>query len=294
MVSVIVPHYQDLAGLALCLEDLGLQTYPADRYEIIVADNNSPIGLDAVRATVAGRARVVIVDEKGAGPTRNGGAARANGDVFAFTDADCRPEPGWLRAGVAALGRYDFVGGRMRVLVEDRAHISPSEAFEKVFAFNNEAYVTRKGFTVTANLFCERRLFEKVGGFRTHVSEDMEWCHRAREAGYEIGFAGDAVVGHPARRTFALLKAKWRRVNRESFGIYKSRRFGGLAFTLRTLALPLSILAHAPKVLRSPELSGLDERWAAFVTLTRLRLWRLVDSLSIVAGDRLQRLKSAN
>ena len=27
-VSVVIPHYQDLAGLALCLESLDRQTFP--------------------------------------------------------------------------------------------------------------------------------------------------------------------------------------------------------------------------------------------------------------------------
>jgi cellulose synthase/poly-beta-1,6-N-acetylglucosamine synthase-like glycosyltransferase len=284
LVSVIVPHYQDLTGLALCLEALCQQSYPAGRYEIIVADNNSPIGLAAVLAAVAERARVVVIEQKGAGPTRNGAAALSTADVLAFTDADCRPDPGWLRAGVEALQRYDVVGGQMQVLVEDPANVSPSEAFEKVFAFNNKAYVVLKGFSVTANLFCARSLFERVGGFRTQVSEDMDWCHRARAAGYRIGFAGDAIVGHPARRTFAQLRDKWRRINRESFGIYRSRKFGRFYYVLRALAMPLSILAHAPMVLRSPLLGGLGQRGGALVTLVRLRLWRLFDSILIAAG----------
>jgi len=288
MISVVVPHYQDLSGLRLCLEALGRQTYPSDRYEIIVADNSSPVGLDAVLDAVAGRARVVVVEQKGAGPTRNGAAACARGEILAFTDADCRPEPEWLSAGVTALDRYDLVGGRMRVLVEDPDHISPSEAFEKVFAFNNEAYVTRKGFTVTANLFCARSLFERVGGFRTQLSEDMDWCHRARDAGYAIGFARDAVVGHPARRTLALLKDKWRRIDRETFGIYRSRRMGESLYVARALALPLSILVHGPKVLRSRELSGLGQRCAALAILAHMRLWRVFDSLQVVAEHRLR------
>lgn len=288
MVSVIVPHYQNLAGLRLCLDALGRQSYPADRYEIIVADNSSPVGLDAVLAAVEGRAQVVMVEQKGAGPTRNGAAASARGEILAFTDADCQPEPGWLSAGVATLDRFDLVGGRMRVLVEDPDHLSPSEAFEKVFAFNNEAYVTRKGFTVTANLFCARSLFEQVGGFRTQVSEDMDWCHRARDAGYAIGFARDAVVGHPARRTLALLKDKWRRIDRETFGIYRSRRLGETLYVVRALALPFSILIHGPKVLRSRELSGFDQRCAALATLAYMRLWRVFDSLQVAAERRLR------
>src|SRR3954468_12291438 len=106
-VSVIVPHYQDLAGLEICLAALAAQTYPADRFEIVLADNNSPVGLPAVEAGVRGRASVVLVTEKGAGPARNGAVAASKGEVLAFIDSDCVAEPGWLAAGVQALERFD-------------------------------------------------------------------------------------------------------------------------------------------------------------------------------------------
>src|SRR5688572_18224951 len=90
-VSVIVPHYGDLANLDRCLSALVRQTYPRERFEIVVADNGSPQGEAAVLQAIAGRARLTIVAEKGAGPARNGGVAVSQGRILAFTDADCRP-----------------------------------------------------------------------------------------------------------------------------------------------------------------------------------------------------------
>ena len=55
-VSVIIPHYQDLTGLKLCLASLDAQTYPRDRFDVVLADNNSPVGPAAVEQLVAGRA----------------------------------------------------------------------------------------------------------------------------------------------------------------------------------------------------------------------------------------------
>ncbi|MGH6782495.1 MAG: glycosyltransferase, partial [Sphingomonadaceae bacterium] len=174
-VSVIVPHYDDLASLDRCLSALRGQTYPAERFEIIVADNMSPIGAKAVAQIIGDRGRLVSVAERGAGPARNGGVAAACGEVYAFTDSDCIPASEWLAEGVSALDRSDFVGGGMRVLVNDAEHVTAAEALELVFAFDNQAYVERKGFTVTANLFCPAAVFAEVGGFRVGVSEDIEW-----------------------------------------------------------------------------------------------------------------------
>lgn len=285
-ISVIVPHYQDLVSLEQCLAALTRQTIGSDGFEIVVADNMSPVGEAAVIAAVAGRARVVIATERGAGPARNAGVAAARGGTLAFTDCDCVPEPSWLAEGVAALEQFDVVGGAMTVLVDDRRLKTGAEAFECVFAFDNRAYVERKGFTVTANLFCRRDVFDAVGGFGTGVSEDLEWCHRATSQGYRLGYAARAVVGHPARRDWIELRGKWRRLNAETYALHRARSGGALQWLVRSWALPLSILVHVPVVMRSRALRGPIERWRALRTLIRLRLWRFVDAHRLMFGVR--------
>ena len=52
-VSVIVPHYNDLEGLEICLAALARQSFPAEQIEIVVADNASPQGIAAVEKTSA-------------------------------------------------------------------------------------------------------------------------------------------------------------------------------------------------------------------------------------------------
>jgi glycosyltransferase involved in cell wall biosynthesis len=285
-VSVIVPHYSDLAALDQCLDLLVRQNFPKADFEIIVADNASPQGEAAVAAAIAGRARLVIVPEKGAGPARNGGVAASSGAVLAFIDCDCLPDPQWLAAGVAALERYDFVGGAVEVMVADEGDLTQAEAFERVFAFHNKDYVERKGFTVTANLFCRRALFDDVGGFRTGVSEDLDWSHRARAAGYSLGYEPAAMVGHPARRTWDDLIKKWRRLNLESYGLVAGTAAGRQRWVVKSLALPLSAVAHTPRVLFDPGLSSMRHRWLALSALYRLRLWRCGDALALVGGAR--------
>src|SRR5271165_879096 len=111
-VSVVIPHFNDLGGLRLCYSRLLGQTYPRDRFEIVVADNNSRCGLDMV-GSAAPEARVVPAPIQGAGPARNAGIAASRGEVIAFLDSDCVPEPDWLIEGVAALMQFDFVGGQV-------------------------------------------------------------------------------------------------------------------------------------------------------------------------------------
>ncbi len=283
-ISVIVPHYNDLANLDRCLAALQAQTMDPSRIEIVVADNTSPQGEAAVAAVVAGRARLVTVAERGAGPNRNGGVAASRGEILAFIDSDCVAEPDWLAEGVRALADYDFVGGKVSVLVDDPQRMSPAEAYEAVFAFDFKDYITRKGFTGSGNLFVSRRVFDAVGGFRPAVSEDVDWSHRATALGFRLGYAPAAEVGHPARRSWDELLGKWRRVNREMFLLAHDRPRGRSKWLARTWAMPLSALAHTPRVLTSPALPNARARLAALKTLYRLRLWRFVDGNRLLLG----------
>ncbi len=280
-VSVVIPHYRDVENLKICLCALAAQSYPRDSFEIIVADNGSP-DAGAVRAAAAtGQARLVIAQERGAGPARNAGAAAAEGEILAFIDSDCVAQPQWLEEGVAALSRFDFVGGKVNVLIADPQAMTAVEAFEKIFAFDNEAYVTKKGFTGSGNLFCPRALFEKVGGFRAGVSEDVEWSHRATAGGFRLGFAAKAAVGHPARRTWPELAAKWRRLTLEAYLLAMEKGGGTLRWFLRSLLLPPSALAHTPGVLRASSL-GMDRKLAAARILFAIRFWRFGESLRLL------------
>jgi GT2 family glycosyltransferase len=282
-VSVVIPHYRDVENLKICLAALAAQSYPQESFEIIVADNGSP-DAEAVQNAVAGRARLVIAQERGAGPARNAGAGAAGGDILAFIDSDCVPEPQWLAEGVAALSRFDFAGGRVTVLIADPSRMTGVEAFEKIFAFDNEAYVTRKGFTGSGNLFCPRALFEKVGGFRVGVSEDVEWSHRATANGFRLGFAPNATVGHPARRTWPELRAKWKRLTLEAYLLAMEKSGGKARWLLRSLLLPPSALAHTPRVLRSPSL-GMDRKLAATGVLFAIRCWRFGECLRLLLSS---------
>ena len=89
--SVIVPHYNDLDNLGRYVALLRAQTVPADQFEIIVVDNGSAAGLNAVRAVVGGAATVIACATPGAAAMRNTGVAAARGEILAFIDSDCRP-----------------------------------------------------------------------------------------------------------------------------------------------------------------------------------------------------------
>jgi cellulose synthase/poly-beta-1,6-N-acetylglucosamine synthase-like glycosyltransferase len=279
-VSVIVPHYNDLAGLQICHERLLAQNWPPDGFEIVVADNNSRCGIDAVAAAAPG-ALVLLEPTQGAGPARNAGVAASRGEVIAFLDSDCVPEPDWIAEGVAALANLDFVGGTVVVFPREQGKPNAVEAYEMVFNFDFKRYIEKVGFTGSGNMFVRRSVFDRVGGFRAGVAEDVDWSFRARGQGYRLGYAERAVVGHPARWEWTELQRRWGRMLAEDFELIRERRFGVAAFAAKAIVMPLSIPPHAAKVMMSKRLNGIRARFSAIAVLARLRAWRAAEMLRL-------------
>ncbi len=198
LISIVIPHYNDLDNLSKCLAALRNQSWPRDQFEIVVADNNSRGGPAAVEE-IAPDVRVVNANEQGAGPARNAGVLATRGDVLAFIDSDCQADRHWLVEGLEALKRYDYVGGSVVTTTANPERISLAEAYEVVFAFNCRKYIEEKQFSVTANLFVPRVVFEAVGGFRVGVSEDVDWCSPRQSSGLPVGLCrkGDRFTSCP-------------------------------------------------------------------------------------------------
>jgi GT2 family glycosyltransferase len=280
--SVIVPHFNQTTLLEHCLQSLERQSLSRERFEIIVADNGTPGGVGQLEAKFPA---VVFVHaaERGAAHARNAAIAHAKGAAIAFTDADCIVDRNWLREGLDALKGADLAGGRVLVTVADENRPSPVEAFERVFAFRQEDYVARKGFAVTANLFATRAVVEAVGAFRHGVSEDVDWCMRARTLGFHLAFNDRAIVSHPARRDWSELIRKWDRIVSERWNGFgaatPSRRLLWLGLAIATA---LSSAPHLVRVLTSANLTGLRQKASAAIVLARIRWWRAVRMASLL------------
>jgi GT2 family glycosyltransferase len=274
--AVIIPHFNDPERLARCLEALSRNDLTDT--EVVVVDNASPASPAEVVARHA-FARLVVEPGRGAAVARNRGVAETTGEAIFFLDADCVPAADWVAVARSAVGGADIVGGAIDVFDETPPPRSGAEAFETVFAFNYRDYILNKHFSVTANLLTTRRVFEAVGPFINGLSEDEEWCLRARSKGFRIALEERLRVGHPTRPDWPSLVRKWKRLNREMFGLRVQRRGnlrGRLEWLLRGMAMPLSAIAHVPRILRNPRLSGWGERLAAIATLVRLRALRAV------------------
>ena len=214
-VSIIIPTYKDWDRLSLCLNSLNEQSYSHDLFEIIVVNNYTadkiPKGY-----FIPDNCKVIVEEKPGSYAARNTGIARSSGSIIGFTDSDCIADRDWIANGVRFLesnNDCDRIAGRINLYYHSKK-LTEAELYEKIYAFNQDIYVSQDGTGVTGNLFSYKHVFDRVGLFKEDLLSggDYEWSIRARDAGYKIKYAENAIINHPARRNISELITKAKRV----------------------------------------------------------------------------------
>lgn len=224
-VSVVVPIYNGEEDLPDLLDCLRKQTYPSEQVEYLLVDNNSrdrtsELLKNASKSSKPNQYQIKIQplnqnQIQSSYAARNKGIAAATGEIIAFTDADCRPQPDWLAELVQpfideAIG---IVAGEIKALpstnmLEQYADIQETLSQKHTLAHSFCSYGQ------TANLAIRRCIFETVGLFRPYLTTggDADICWRIlRETDWQLKFAPLAVVQHRHRSTLRQLKSQWRR-----------------------------------------------------------------------------------
>jgi GT2 family glycosyltransferase len=210
---------------------------------VVVVDNGSTDATAEVALGFRGQLpglRVVSEPRAGEGFARNRGLAEADGDLVAFTDADCVPREDWLEAAVGALRACpdcaavagEVAGDRPRRVVEKYLTVA---AFPTPPAAQTVASLSLPPPTFyTANLVVRREVLDRLGGFDPdlRVGLDVDLCVRLLRAGFRILYEPRAVVAHVHRDS-------WRKAARRLFqygaGLpawYRKHAEPGLCLTL--------------------------------------------------------------
>lgn len=225
--TVAIPSRDTAATLPAQLDALAAQAYDG-AFEVVLCDNGSTDGSDALALEWAGRLdlRVVRVPEPGISNVRNAALVEARGDLLAFCDGDDVVAPGWLAALVAAAGAADLVAGRL-----DDTSLNPPEVVAWRGPLPVDEPLRPLGFLPLApgaSFAVWRDVAMDVGGWDPGYvggSEDVDFSWRVQLAGRTFAYAPDAVVAYryrPDRR--ALYRQFYRYGHTEA---RLQRRFAG-------------------------------------------------------------------
>ncbi len=200
-VSVVIPTFNSGKTLEKCLKSLRSQTLKPS--EIIVVDSFSKDNT----VSIAKKYNCKIIQRKSnIAQARNLGVKAAKGEVIVFIDSDCVAGKRTLEELIRPMTeKYEkFVVGSIRINKKDDVAV--------VFGLNWELQTSAEGYVNTSAAACvaiKDEVFKKVGLFRNVISEDIDFCLRARKKGFRIYRNPKAYVIH--LYPYGMLKAfkKW-------------------------------------------------------------------------------------
>jgi GT2 family glycosyltransferase len=200
-ISVILPVRNEARSLGRLLDQLLQQNYPADRFEILVADGRSNDGTRALVEQKASAAPVSVrvVDNPGvrSGAGRNAGVTAATGEIILFIDGHCEiPSTHLLQDTVTLL---DETGADCLCRPQPLIAFSPqgvgriiADARASALGHGRDSLIynmSHCGFVhpASSGATYRRPVFERVGMYDESFDacEDVEFNTRVAAAGYK-------------------------------------------------------------------------------------------------------------
>lgn len=201
-VSIIVPAWNEEAGIAKTIISLKNMDYPKNKLEIIVVDDGSSD--NTFKEALKYKSSIIKVFRKdkneGKYTALNYGIKKSRGEIIVSTDADnLEVMPDALRYMV----RY-FENPSVMCVAPAMAINNPKNILTRVQqieyllgVFLRRAFASINAIHVTPGAFSAYRkeFIKRFGGFkRAHLTEDMEMALRIQKNGYVIENSLDSVV----------------------------------------------------------------------------------------------------
>lgn len=258
-ISIIIPVRNGQRSLARCLESIKGQTYPANRYEIIISDGMSTD--DTVKIAQKYGARTVKNAKLTVGPGRNEGFNVAIGELVVFSDDDCVMDKDWLLNSVRYFNDRQ-VGGLSGPTITQNDGGYLGEAIGLVFEMAAGTGVSAHRSEIKqaeevedipgCNAFYRRDVLEKIFPIDEGLitAEDVEMNYLVRETGFKLLYVPDVKLWHCRRQNIAGFSKQMYRfaVGRLQVG-RKNIRLLKLIHVIIGLTLPLLVLAISALVL---------------------------------------------
>lgn len=199
LISVIVPVFNEEKYLSGCLESLSKQTYPKDRFQVTVVDNNSTDKTFDIAKKYG--AKVLAEKEQGYVFAFKKGMDTAKGDIIVVTDADCKVPKDWLEKIAVTFGNKDVVGltGLLTLDVKSKAIDSLTKALYHFFL--KGTFSINKPNMSGSNCAIRKSAYRKIGSINTNfkMSPDVDLGMRLKKYG-KVVYLKDFIVSTSARR----------------------------------------------------------------------------------------------
>ena len=194
LVSVFMAVRNEARCLELCLDGFAGQTYPRDRFELVIAVSGDDGTREIVGQYTKNHGMCVRSIENPHGGIAQGlnlALAASRGDILALYIGHAVPEPTYLESLVRTLGQngIDYVGGMVvpTARVEDPDEEAIALAMRQRFTVGRNSFTSDRPHRTRAShwMAVKREWAERIGPFNETLprGEDCDWYARLAEAG---------------------------------------------------------------------------------------------------------------
>ena len=192
LITVILPVYNSERYIAKALDSVFDQTYrPLD--VVVINDGSTDKTASVVSQYQQGELPLRYFYQPNAGPaaSRNRGVALAQGDLFAFLDADDWWHPEKLKRQVTLLAQQPALG-----YVLSHMHVQQEADTPWPTALNQAHYQNDPPCVLPSALLVRREIFQQIGEFDAHYRycDDTDWFLRAKDAGVPMAIVPEPLV----------------------------------------------------------------------------------------------------
>ena len=208
-VSVVIPTCDREELLKKCLFSLFQQTYPKERYEIIVADDSTTDKTKRfVDSLSVSSPRVTYVKsggKSGTTHTMNVGVREARGEIIFFISDDCTADREWINEIIKIYEKHPEIDGAGGRIYSDPTQpknfiIKYMEAL-KIIPFTQLIISDKMPFLGGITAY-RKKIISDLGGFDENikfVGDDYNFYKSFRERGYKFAYVPTAIVYHHQR-----------------------------------------------------------------------------------------------
>lgn len=168
-VSVIIPSFNSSKTIGYTLDHLIKQSKAESILEIIVVDSSDDATTKDLLNSYKSEKLVNITSGVRVMPAiqRNIGGKNAKGDVLCFIDSDAFPKNDWIEKILEAYQKGHRVGGGSYAVpdFQKNSRIAFAQYFIEFSLFIGFGKERNEEIVASCNMFCDRELFIKEGGF---------------------------------------------------------------------------------------------------------------------------------
>lgn len=216
-VEIVIPTKNSEKTLEKCLSSLSDQTYPEDKYRVIIIDDSTDKTKTVISSFQEFLNIKVLNAELGPSDKRNLGVNLSSGPYIAFIDSDCSADKNWLMKAVeylqdksvGAVGGPNLTPPDDGLMAKCSGHILASFFGTGIlgqsrWTSKGKTRIAEKNELILCNVVVRKEVFQKAGGLDSSLypGEEINLFSKFSEMGFKLLYSPEMVVYHKRRPLF--------------------------------------------------------------------------------------------